>query len=710
MNNMFKNDDKLKILPIPKLHHTINRYKEWIKPLLDDDEYEEFLIVASEFCGVDLKNVNLNNYDKEYGYAKGYNGKFEIDYHNSIGMKLHKMLVDKYFCDNDSWLISLWNDMYLNSRDSIAINLNYYMVMKNNKFKDCLTHTQILALCMVYMANMYFQILDKSLNPDVEKDSPLSMFQYKYVFGGMRIPNNERDKSFVHEDIAQICEMKKHCHIIFYYNSEMYYVEVADEKGNIYNPQVISSALEQIIKEGGQNIDRNLLNDKSNNVKESNKAKELYDIGILTTANRDKASDLYKKILNFDKDNEDNFHRLKTAIAIFCLDNDFVFSDITEEFLCGDFSDKYFNNKYIVNGANRYFDKPTQIILTKNKELGILSEHSHTDGSLYKRIMRGLYDYMYCIGEHILSSMSKCDKNQALDNDKFLLIDDELVNIIKTYIKYDFSSYCKPLYYNKIFWKLDAYINNELKKLYDEFISRKNDIYTRVFVFDEFGKNAIKELNTSPDAFFHMALQMAQYRTFGKFRSTYESVAMRDYKNGRTECNRPTTISAKKFVEDFVKLDNDNGFVRNNDNYAFENKNNDNVYELKRLLINALNEHSDKIKILKSGAGIERHLFGLQQMNKRYVNDASADKFFDSTAYKKLKYDFLATSNFGGEHIKAFGFGPVVEDGYGIGYSVNDNDINITISCKIKNKDMAVELMDKFYMALRDIRKLLLVK
>ena len=69
-------------------------------------------------------------------------------------------------------------------------------------------------------------------------------------------------------------------------------------------------------------------------------------------------------------------------------------------------------------------------------------------------------------------------------------------------------------------------------------------------------------------------------------------------------------------------------------------------------------------------------------------------KLYDSPGYKLLKHDFISTSGIGLESICLFGFGPVVEDGYGIGYVINNDKINVTLSTKINNKDKGIELLN----------------
>jgi len=56
--------------------------------------------------------------------------------------------------------------------------------------------------------------------------------------------------------------------------------------------------------------------------------------------------------------------------------------------------------------------------------------------------------------------------------------------------------------------------------------------------------------------------------------------------------------------------------------------------------------------------------------------------FLQSKAWKLLNYTILSTSNCGNPSLRLFGFGPVVPDGFGIGYIIKDSSIHYSISSK----------------------------
>ena len=71
---------------------------------------------------------------------------------------------------------------------------------------------------------------------------------------------------------------------------------------------------------------------------------------------------------------------------------------------------------------------------------------------------------------------------------------------------------------------------------------------TQTVSFD-FGANRAKELGMSPDAFAQMSYQLAHRRAKGLTGATYESIATRQFQNGRTEAMRVVTPEVVRFAD-----------------------------------------------------------------------------------------------------------------------------------------------------------------
>ncbi len=148
----------------------------------------------------------------------------------------------------------------------------------------------------------------------------------------------------------------------------------------------------------------------------------------------------------------------------------------------------------------------------------------------------------------------------------------------------------------------------------------------------------------SHDAGMQLVLIYAQLATYGRLRSTYESVDMREYEAGRTECLRPNTAAAVACAEAMVRGE---GTVE--------------------LLRAALDAHRELVKVSKYGQSIDRHLFGLALMAAR---EGLSMPILDDPAYAMLTTDFLSTTSLGEPtKIVRAAFAPTSEGGIGVNYT-----------------------------------------
>uniref|UniRef100_A0A8B9QKL8 Choline/carnitine acyltransferase domain-containing protein n=1 Tax=Apteryx owenii TaxID=8824 RepID=A0A8B9QKL8_APTOW len=72
-----------------------------------------------------------------------------------------------------------------------------------------------------------------------------------------------------------------------------------------------------------------------------------------------------------------------------------------------------------------------------------------------------------------------------------------------------------------------------------------------------------------------------------------------------------------------------------------------------------------------SGNGFDRHLFALKHL--AVSRGEPMPDFFLDTAYQKINHNIISTSTLQSPAVNLGGFGPVVSDGFGIGYHVSDN-------------------------------------
>ncbi|WP_052462279.1 choline/carnitine O-acyltransferase [Nigerium massiliense] len=177
----------------------------------------------------------------------------------------------------------------------------------------------------------------------------------------------------------------------------------------------------------------------------------------------------------------------------------------------------------------------------------------------------------------------------------------------------------------------------------------------------------------SQDACQQFVMLYAQLATYGRVRSTYEAVDMRDYQAGRTECLRPNSPQAVGLARALI-----DGRARPEQLNA------------------ALDEHRARVRVTKSGQGSERHLFGLRFIAERLGR--RPDLFVDP-GFAALTSDLLSTTSVGDQHqLKRYAFAPTIPEGIGIAYNVIPGGYEFCLSYHADR----VERLDDFVTALAD--------
>lgn len=197
----------------------------------------------------------------------------------------------------------------------------------------------------------------------------------------------------------------------------------------------------------------------------------------------------------------------------------------------------------------------------------------------------------------------------------------------------------------------------------------------RILVHDAYGKGFMKKCRTSPDAFLQMALQLAYYRDAGKFSLTYEASMTRLYREGRTETVRPCTIESSEWVR------------------AMCSKDKVGIKDKIDLFQKACKQHQLGYQDAMCGKGIDRHLFCLYVVSKYlevespFLQEVLSEPWRLSTSQtphgQTSRMDLVTHP----DCISAGGgFGPVVDDGYGVSYIIAGEDMLFFHISNKKNK------------------------
>lgn len=192
-------------------------------------------------------------------------------------------------------------------------------------------------------------------------------------------------------------------------------------------------------------------------------------------------------------------------------------------------------------------------------------------------------------------------------------------------------------------------------------------------------RDRVKAFGSPPDAFFQMALQLAQVRARGQVGATYESVATTGFRAGRTEALRVVTDESVRFID--VMDDPEATAIDRRD--AFER---------------AAAAHTARARAAAAGDAPEQHLWELQRIAARRPElGISPDQpLFRSPGWTILRDDWLSTSAVPSAHVRSWGFGATSQRCIGVAYAMLPGEAYAFLSARpVVEQDLhrlAVEL------------------
>ena len=212
----------------------------------------------------------------------------------------------------------------------------------------------------------------------------------------------------------------------------------------------------------------------------------------------------------------------------------------------------------------------------------------------------------------------------------------------------------------KINWKIDSVVEKNLEETLKEYNNFYNDHDYTLLFFRDYGSSWIKTLKMSPDSWAQMSLQLAFYKLYGKGVATYETAQTRQFYHGRTETCRSLSAESLEWTK-----------AMTTDAPAQTKLN---------LLRKAIDSHKKYMSEAVAGKGIDRHMLGLRLVAGEDKTIKMPEIFTDQV-YKESTNWRISTSNITQNGLVA-GFGPVVNDGYGICYGVKSDLIHFSITSK----------------------------
>ncbi|XP_077468625.1 choline O-acetyltransferase-like [Stigmatopora argus] len=546
-----------------------------------------------------------------------------------VGERLQRKLQEKRE-KTDNWVSDYWlNDMYLNNKLALPINSSPAIVFPIQNFTATI-HSVRFAANLISGFLEYKSLLDACALPaDVARGqlagSPLCMKQHDRIFSAYRVPGRERDTLVERRGSAA----PQTEHIIVARKNQFFALDVVINSRRL-TERDLQTQLEKIVQMA------------------ADEGKRQPPIGLLTSDGRTEWADARLQLVSgtgpfrrkrcggsvnvpgspAESTNRDSLDLLERCLCLVCLD-DGDRAELTDSARAASI---LHGGGAGANGGNRWYDKATQFVVGVDGCCGVVCEHSAFEGIVLVQCAEYLLKYM-------AGNPSKSVRAASLN---------ELPLPRRLRWK------CAPVIY-----KLLASSAGRLARLLE-------NLDMNVYKFHQYGKELIKSLKMSPDAFIQVALQLAYYRCHARAVSTYESASIRRFEDGRADNIRSATPEALAFVQ------------------AMTDKNK-NVRGSSRLLLTTSNSHhkdnSTGFLLLFEaimGLAIDNHLLGLREM-ARDMKMENPEIFRDET-YRISNEFLLSTSQVPTANEMFCCYGPVVSNGYGVCYNPQSDHLVFSVA------------------------------
>jgi carnitine O-acetyltransferase len=530
--------------------------------------------------------------------------------------------------DVHSWLDTFWPARYLGRRDRIALNANFFFLIADQG-EQGKGQGQVGRAAGLIAAALHYKIRldDERVPPIMRRGQPQSMDQNRFLFSTTRIPGPEQDTVRAPNSDASPGPSRAR-HIVVFRRGRMFRMDVIGPDGRPHPLDELATGLHAILA----------------GVPAADPPPEV-PVGHLTTKARAEWAASRQALRDHHPANAAALDEVETALFCLCLE-DFAPADTQaacDQLLHGD-------------SGNRWFDKAVSLIVFADGTAGINVEHCELDGTTILSFVDAL-----------LAAPAEEQSRESGARPQ------------------------GPPAVRPVTFTLDDELRADARAAAASFAAYAADTATTIVSFDDFGADAIKALKMSPDAFVQMAYQLAHQRAKGHLGATYESIATRQYRRGRTEAMRVVTREVTRFVAAMEDPAADAATRR----AAFQA---------------AAEGHVTRAKECQEGKAPEQHLWELQLIARRRGTELGVTEpleLYDSPGWRIMRDDYLSTSSAPSTNIQHFGFGATSTQCIGIAYVLLPDRFNIYLSTPREVAAAMDTFADQLREVVRELRELL---
>ncbi|MDT3443178.1 choline/carnitine O-acyltransferase [Pseudofrankia sp. BMG5.37] len=505
-----------------------------------------------------------------------------------------------------SWLDEFWPARYLGRRDRIALNANFFFL-----FRDAVpppaTPTppggpQAERAAGLIAAALDYKIrLDaESIPPLLRRGQPQSMVQNRFLFSTTRIPGQGQDTVRVPYSAAWPGPSDAR-HVVVFRHGQMFRMDVLGPDGTPHTLPELAAGLAAVLAAAGPAP-----------------APDDVAVGHLTTKARAAWAESRAELLAHDPANAAALDEIERALFCVCLDHVVPPDTLAtcDQLLYG-------------SAAGRWYDKSVSFVVFPNGRAGINIEHCGLDGTT----VLSFVDELLAAPPAELSARSGA------------------------------RAHGRPAV-RPVSFVLDATLRADVQAAAESFAEFGEETVAVTLSFPEHGADRSKTLRISPDALVQLAYQLAHYRARGRTGATYESIATRQWRYGRTEAMRVVTPEVLTFVATMDDPAADPATRR-------------------AALRAAADAHVRRAGECQRGDAPEQHLWELAFIQRRRgaeLGVPTSSPLYESPGWLVMRDDYLSTSSAPSANIEHFGFGSTSGKCIGIAYVLLPDRLNIYLS------------------------------
>ena len=368
-------------------------------------------------------------------------------------------------------------------------------------------------------------------------------------------------------------------------------------------------------------------------------------VGALTTKTRAEWAVSRRALLDHDPRNAAALDAVETALLCVCLEEGTPEGpqQVSDQLLHGD-------------AGNRWFDKSVSFIVFADGTAGYNGEHCRLDGTTVIAFLDTLLATP--AAEQSRASGATAQGAPAWAPVEFVL---------------------------------DAGLRADVDGAAADFAAYAATTASRLVSVEDFGGERAKQLKMSPDAFAQLSFQLAHRRARGRLGATYESIATRSFRHGRTEAMRVVTPEIVAFVA------------------AMDDPAADPAIRLAALRAAAA-AHVRRARECQAGQAPEQHLWELQMIQRRRgatLGVSGPIALYNSPGWRVMRDDWLSTSAVPSPHVRYWGFGSTSRTCIGVAYALLPDRCNVYLSTPLAVRDQLEGFAAELPKAIHDMDALL---